>query len=292
MSDRHHTVADDLPETVAIMVVDTKGFSRHNDVQQEKLTVLIPEVLEQACRRCNLEDLWSGRQFPDSTGDGYIIGFQPRFLPGVIDRFLDALQEELAIRLPSFKSQDMRLRMRLSLEVGPARQLNDPRVGSPVGNAMIATHRLVDAEPLRALLDNSDPDVTFLAVALSERVMHDVVEGGHTRRHVVSEFVSCPVTTGKKGFSGTAYLYVPALSGELLRQGLVGVQARTKPVDAIPAPTPVPKPSSSVKRGVSAVDGHSNTVAGRDIDQSRHDTTVHGDQYTAHRDLSIKRDRD
>jgi len=289
MSDTNRSETVELPDIVAIMVVDTKGFSQHNDIQQDELTVLIPEVLEEACRRCGLEDLWEGRRFPDSTGDGYIIGFSPSFLPRVIDRYFDALQDELAMKLPRLKARDMRLRMRLSLDLGPARLLGDERVGSPVGNAMIATHRLVDAEPLRRLLDDSDPEVTLLAVALSQRVMEDVVAAGHTRRRVASEFVEAPVEMAKKGFAATAYLHVPAISGRLLRHGLLG--ARPGPDHGTPKPSAGPRPRTTVTRGVGSVDGNANVVAGRDVDQSRHDSTVHGDQYTAHRDMSVRRDR-
>jgi len=292
MPDRHQDDTTDLPESIAILVVDTKGFSQHNDIQQEELTVLIPEVLERAFRRCDLDELWDERMFPDSTGDGYIIGFNPRLLPAVIDRFLDALQDELAVGLPGWKSRNMRLRMRLSLEIGPARDLGDPRIDSPVGSAMIATHRLVDAEPLRALLDHSDPDVTLLAVALSDRVLQLAVVSGRTRRRVVSEFVTCPVVMTKKDFAATAHLHVPKMSGELLRSGLLGVQATAQPGEDSPDPAPPATTSSPVNRGVGSVSGTSNNVAGRDLDLSRHESTVHGDQYNARRDLSIMRDRE
>lgn len=271
----------DLPETVAIMVVDTKGFSAHNDLQQEELFKLIPDVLEQACRRCDLDELWDGRQFPDSTGDGFIIGFEPRLLPRVVDSYFEALQAELNYRRPRLKADDIRLRMRLSLELGPAQQLKD-LAGSPVGAAMISTHRIVDADPLRVLLDTSDPEATLLAVAISERVMTDVVLGGRTRRRGASEFAEIDLSIPKKGFAAKAYLHVPVISGELLRHGLIGVQDRRGPVK--PAAPTSTRGKAAAPAGVSDVSGNNNVVGGRDARQTTNHTSVGRDQYNANHD--------
>ena len=293
MAGSHST---DLPEIVAILVVDTRGFSQHNDVQQDELAPLIPELLQRACTRADLEDLWDQRQFPDSTGDGYLFGFNTRFLPKVIDRFFDALQDALAAAQPGLRSRNIRLRMRLGLNMGPATELRDSRVGSPVGNAMIATHRVVDADPLRSLLDHSDQDVTLLATAISRPVMEAAVETGWTTRHVPSEFVSVDVAIPRKNFQETAYLYVPRMSGELLKHGLIGVQGREKPTDEPPATqTVAEQPAAArVKHGIGSVSGTGNTVAnsGSSIDQSRHDNHVEGDQYNARRDISVRRGRE
>jgi class 3 adenylate cyclase len=275
MPDHRPDEATDLPDLTAIMVVDAEKFSRHDDRQQDELARLIPEVLEDACHRCGLEELWEQRMFPDSTGDGYLIGFPPGFLPRLIDRYFDSLQQVLAEKADRLRSRQMRLRMRLSVHLGPARVLDG--VDSPVGTAMITTHRLVDAGPLRVLLDRSDPDVTLLAVALSERVMTDVVTGGHTRRLRSSQFVECPLEIAGKGFKATAFLHVPAVSGELLRTGLIGAL----PHEPIEVPPVAGEGTKRPRPGV---------VAGRDVDQSRHTTTVHGDQYRAGRNMSIRRE--
>ncbi|WP_051807981.1 hypothetical protein [Actinoplanes subtropicus] len=274
----------ELPDHVAIMVVDTKGFSRHNDVQQEELQQQLYQALEDAFHRCGLSDVWDARLFPDSTGDGYMIGFPPRHLPRVIDSYFDALQQELTSKLRRLRAGGMSLRMRLSLEYGPADHQTDDRFGSPVGNTMIGTHRLVDSDPVRDLLDRSDPDVTLLAVVLSERVMKDVVRGGHTQRHGPSEFVEVTVTMAKKGFAEPAFLYVPVISGDLLRHGLGGARPADRPK---PVGKTVPKPSRGVRassRGIAAGGNIGN------IDQSRQETTVHGDQFNAH-DISIRGER-
>ncbi|GIE27436.1 hypothetical protein Ait01nite_004810 [Actinoplanes italicus] len=265
----------DLPDLTAILVVDAEKFSRHDDRQQDELARLIPEVLEDACHRCGLEELWEQRMFPDSTGDGYLIGFPPAFLTRLIDRYFDSLQKVLAEKADRLRARQMRLRMRLSVHLGPARVLDG--VDSPVGTAMITTHRLVDAGPLRVLLDRSDPDATLLAVALSERVMTDVVTAGHTRRLKSSQFVECPLEIAGKAFKTTAFLHVPVVSGELLRTGLIGAFPQ-EPIAVQPSPgerRKAPRPG---------------VVAGRDVDQSSHTTNVQGNQYRAGRNLTIGRD--
>jgi hypothetical protein len=275
MSDHRHDEAADLPDLTAILVVDAEKFSRHDDPQQDQLARLIPEVLEDAFHRCGLEELWDQRMFPDSTGDGFIIGFPPRFLARLIDRYFDSLQKVLAEKADRLRSRQMRLRLRLSVHLGPARVQDG--VDSPVGTAMIATHRLVDAGPLRVLLDRSDPEVTLLAVAVSDRIMTDVVTAGHTRRLKASQFVECPVELAGKGFKATAFLHVPAVSGELLRTGLLGAL----PKEPIELPQPAETRTRHSRYGV---------AAGRDVDQSSHTTNVQGSQYRAGRDMSIGRD--
>ena len=289
--------ATDLPELTAIMVVDVEGFSRHNDPQQDELALLIHEVLEEACDRCGLEELWEQRKFPDSTGDGFIIGFAPRLLPRVVDRYFDNLPAALAAKASRLRPRHMPLRIRLSLNLGPARVLDN--VDSPVGNAMITTHRLVDGGPLREMLKRSDPDVTMLAVALSERVMTDVVTAGHTRRRTPSQFVECPLEIAGKDFAATMYLHAPAVSGDLLRHGLLGA-VPAKPIELPRAAPGKRRKPSAEGPAVGRVDGDRNVVAGGNIDQSSRSTTVHGNQnsttvhgnqnrYEAGRDMTFRR---
>jgi hypothetical protein len=146
---------------------------------------------------------------------------------------------------------------------------------------MITTHRLVDSDLIRDLLDRSDPNVTLLVVVISERVMKDVVQGGHTRRRAPSEFAEVTVTNEKKGFSERAYLHVPAISGDLLRHGLGGSQPAERKEPVVES---IPKTRKSVRSSGRSI------AAGGDIgniDQSRHETTVHGDQFNG-RDISIR----
>lgn len=285
------TQPQDVPDQIAILVVDTRQFSKHDDRQQNALALAIPEVLRRASDRAQVPELWADRKFPDSTGDGYIIGFAPRLLGRVVNRYIECLEMELR-EAGSALPPGARLRMRMSLHVGPVSLLDDVRISSPVGKAMIDTHRLVDVAALRALLEHSDPDITHLAAALSERVVQDAVMTGYSGRQL-TEFVKAPVEVKAKDFTGTAYLRVPAPSGELLAHGLLGVQP--PPEDAVPA-EPVPAPPTGgpqasaggratqfgdVPRGgavggdvsgsvgvLGSVSGNDNTIAGRDLHQN------------------------
>ncbi len=271
--DSAHSETQEMPPTTAIMVVDTEKFSKHTDTQQEYLARLMPDVLADAFTRADLAEVWDERQFPDSTGDGFIIGFAPARLPFVVDRFVPALQQELRERARTMLSLDMRLRMRLSLHVGPARLLNSLHADSPVGNPMIDTHRLVDTHAVRVLLAKSDPAVTFLAAIMSDLVIDWAVgKGGRTWTRS-SQFCQVPVRVEAKDFQGTAYLRVPELSGELLANGLIGVQsapAESEPPRAPRADRTAGRGRESTRIGnvsggssvIGSVSGSHNSVTG------------------------------
>jgi hypothetical protein len=201
----------------------------------------------------------------------------------------------------------------MSLHVGPVSLLDDVRIGSPVGKAMIDTHRLVDVTAVRALLEHSDPDITHLAVVLSERVVQDAIVTGYSGRKL-SEFVKSSVEIKAKDFAGTAYLRVPAPSGKLLEDGLLGVQPPAE--DATPVqeslsagPVPVPMPPAGGPKASSdgrvtqfgdvpgsavggdvesvgvlgSVSGNDNTVIGRDL----HQNSAGRDSYQGRGDINI-----
>ncbi|GLY40313.1 hypothetical protein Amsp01_063360 [Amycolatopsis sp. NBRC 101858] len=212
-------VLAELPPYRALLVVDTKGFGSNPDATQAMMSAAIPDVLSQAFAGAGLGEIWETALFPHGTGDGYGLGFDPRFLPAVVTRFFDELQTVLAARDARLRSaaRSVRLRMRASLNVGP---ILAPAPGTTsaaaIGSAAITTHRLLDAAPVRAVLERSDPDQTFLAVALSQRVFEDVL---------ASEYAKLPATkvvpadVSVKEYCGTIYLYIPNPSGDLLRYG-------------------------------------------------------------------------
>jgi hypothetical protein len=208
----------DLPPYRAVLVVDTKEFGSNSDAGQDVLAQAIPEVVALAFERAGLAHVWTGALFPHNTGDGFGIGFDTRYLPAVVTRFFDELEKVLAERDRRLRSygRHIRLRMRASLNVGPVRESDQPGKVAVVGNTVIATHRLLDAGPVRDILARSDPDQTFLSVALSQRVFEDVL---------ASEYATLPAArvvprrVQVKEFVGTVYLYVPNPSGDLLRDG-------------------------------------------------------------------------
>lgn len=109
----------------------------------------------------------------------------------------------------------MRLRMRASLNVGPVLvSAADTGSAAAIGGAVITTHRLLDAPEVRDLLTRSDPEQTFLAVALSQRVYEDVLLTEYAR---LAPLVEQRVTI--KEYQGTVHLYVPRPSGDLLVHG-------------------------------------------------------------------------
>ncbi|MGW4059503.1 hypothetical protein ACWEGE_14535 [Amycolatopsis sp. NPDC004747] len=226
---------DELPPYRALLVVDTKGFGSSSGATQAMVAAAIPDVLSQAFARAGLREVWETALFPHGTGDGYGLGFDPRFLPAVVSRFFDELQAVLAERDARLRSvaRSVRLRMRASLNVGPILE-PDPGTTSAaaLGTAVIATHRLLDAAPVRAVLERSDPDQTFLVVALSQRVFEDVLAGGYAKLPA-SKVV--PAEVSVKEYRGTVHLYVPNPSGDLLRHGAGGDHAE-EPAEALVPP--------------------------------------------------------
>ncbi|MEV4052411.1 hypothetical protein AB0J55_14610 [Amycolatopsis sp. NPDC049688] len=239
----------ELPPYRALLVVDTKGFGSNPDTTQAAVSAAIPDVLAQAFERAGLREVWDTALFPHGTGDGYGLGFDPRFLPAVVSRFFDELQDVLAERDARLRAaaRSVRLRMRASLNVGP---VLEPAAGTTsaaaIGSAVITTHRLLDAAPVRAVLERSDPDQTFLAVALSQRVFEDVL---------ASEYATLPATkvvpadVAIKEYRGTVYLYVPNPSGDLLRHGAGDYAEELATAKATIEPVPAPGSTTNVISG-------------------------------------------
>jgi len=208
----------ELPPYRAVLSVDVKNFSGVAPVDHHGLTELVPAILERAFERAGRPDVWAERRFPGDRGDGLVVGFRPETLPFLVGPLLDALQDELAYHdRMRFARSGQPTRMRASIAVGPLTDSDQSRLGDGSGAAMIETHRLLNSEPVRELLETSDPGVTFVAAVLSARVYEDVVLGGYVEKSP-SEFVRVPVSV--KTYRGDAYLYVPKPSGTLLAQGI------------------------------------------------------------------------
>ena len=228
----------ELPAYRAVLSVDVKNFSGVKAADHHELTEKIPLVLERAFERAGFASVWAERRFPAGRGDGYVVGFRPELLPVLIGPFLDALQAELA-----FYSQ-LRSggpRMRVSVAVGPLTDSDEGRLGDGSGASMIETHRLLDCEPVRRLLADSDQDVTYVAAVISARVYEDVVVAGYSTK-AASEFVAVPVEV--KTYQGTGFLHVPKPSGKLLEHGM-GAAAE----ELAAAPKPEPEATSRPEAG-------------------------------------------
>lgn len=204
-------------------MVDAKEFGSNTDAGQALLADAIPDVLTLAFERAGLAQVWREALFPHNTGDGLGVGFDTRYLPAVVSRLFDTLQDVLAERDQRLRAhgRNVRLRMRASLNVGPVQEPDPSGKTSVVGSTVITTHRLLDAPVVRDLLTRSNPDHTFLAVAMSQRVFDDVVASEYA---TLPPSRLVPTTVQVKEFTGVVYLYVPALSGDLLAHGVEGHQ--------------------------------------------------------------------
>ncbi|PPK65355.1 hypothetical protein V5P93_005863 [Actinokineospora auranticolor] len=213
----------ELPPYRGVLVVDAERFGRNTDVNQEHLTFMIPQVVENAFGRAGLADVWDRRLMEHENGDGIGVAFDTHHLPAVVDRVFAALQEILAEQDVRLRARDrgLRLRLRAVLHVGPLLRSG--------GRTLVNAYRLLDTDVLRGALARSDRDLTFLAVLLSERVYADVVAEGYAKVD------ARPVDTHNKELDTRAYLHVPVLSGELLDNGLAGgAPAAEAPAGQVP----------------------------------------------------------
>ncbi|WP_055407141.1 hypothetical protein [Frankia sp. ACN1ag] len=212
--------ADLLPDYRAMLVVDIKDFSGvpgrwHQDLSRE-----VPELLGQTFAGSGWRDWSAAERFSATTGDGYVLGFEPWALPFLVHPFLENLQRELEFRnrvAPTGAGPaDRPLRMRVSLHVGPVTDSGTNRLGDGNGDARIALHRLLDAAAVRHLLDDSSPRGTLVAAILSSRVFEDVVVGGYS---VLDPAHFVRVSVEEKSYRGEAYVHVPRPTGGLLARG-------------------------------------------------------------------------
>ncbi|WP_380281687.1 hypothetical protein [Kitasatospora purpeofusca] len=254
-----------LPPYRGIVAVDAKGFTAHPAIEHGEISRAIPELLEQSFVRADLAEVWDDQRFPASTGDGYVFGCDPEWMPFVIHPWLHTLQETLE-EFNLHASGTVGLRLRVGLNIGPLPDRGRDFDGN--GTARNDTHRLLDSQPVKDALATSRASVTHVAAILSERCYQDAVAGGYTGRHP-DRFTEVSATVEGKPFEQRAWLYVPAPSGGLLRHG----GGQDEPVERSsagageepPAPTPAQAPAPVFQQ---AERGNLNTG------------TVHGGQHT------------
>ena len=209
----------DLPPYRGVLAVDLERFTETPSVQLPRLVEAVPRVLETALRRSGLD--WADRRFPQGTGDGYVLGLPAECTPQLLHPFLDVLQQVLQEENAELRAHGpgLRMRMRVSVHLGPLPDSRGNCAGDGVGKAMNDTHRLLDCRPLRDALARTDPDVTFVAAIVSQRVYADVVEAGFT---ALRQDQLIPVRAEVKNFSEDAWMHVPVPSGRALRDGFGG----------------------------------------------------------------------
>jgi hypothetical protein len=202
-----------LPSYRGILAVDTERFSSNPSARQPDLSAAVQDVLRTAFERCGLPELWEQRRFPQSTGDGFLIGVYSEQIPFLVHPLLDSLHDALSTKDERLRTIDraLRLRLRVSINIGPVPDSGDEqrdRVGTPMNN----TFRLLNSEVLKDALKRTNPDVTFLAAIISQRVFEDVIRGGYTPAKHADEFEPVTAEVPDKDFAEAAWLYIPRSS--------------------------------------------------------------------------------
>ncbi|MFJ8622087.1 hypothetical protein ACIRD3_04500 [Kitasatospora sp. NPDC093550] len=296
-----HTRSRHLPPYRGIVAVDAKDFTGYPAIEHGVISRAVPEVLQWSFERAGLAQVWQDRRFPGSTGDGYVFGFDPAWMPFLIHPWLNTLQDVLT-EFNVHSSGTVRIRLRVSLHIGPLPDTGGEFDGN--GTPRNDTHRLLDSRPVKAMLAASNESITQVAAILSDRCYQDAVAGGYTGRHP-DHFIEVPATVEGKRFDQRAWLYVPAPSGNLYDRRILGDAVVEEQERRAPAAEPAePAEYRRARRTVvnqradggninsgTVHGGQSVTNAGRDsyggfggdfVAGNKGDT-VHGDKNEHHR---------
>lgn len=136
-----HALSRPLPPYRGIVAVDAKDFTGYPAIEHGVISRAIPQLLQTSFQQAGLAELWQNRRFPNSTGDGYVFGFDPAAMPFVIHPWLRLLQDVLT----EFNVHSMgavRIRLRVSLHIGPLPDSGLEYDGN--GTPRNDTHRLLD----------------------------------------------------------------------------------------------------------------------------------------------------
>ncbi|MDT0447061.1 hypothetical protein [Streptomyces johnsoniae] len=213
-----HATSRRLPPYCGIVAVDAKDFTGHRAIEHGIISRTIPQLLQFSFERAGLTEVWSDRKFPNSTGDGYVFGFDPSAMPFVIHPWLHALQDVLT-EFNVHSTGTVRIRLRVSLHIGPLPDSGDEFDGN--GTPRNDTHRLLDSRPVKAVLASSSENTTQVVAILSDRCYQDAVVSGYAGRHE-DYFIEVPATVAGKRFAQQAWLYVPVPSGNLYDRHILG----------------------------------------------------------------------
>ncbi|MFC5180697.1 cyclic nucleotide-binding domain-containing protein [Actinomadura harenae] len=155
---RPSTTLDWAGTVCSIMFVDVVGFSaeHRNDTDRMELRRVLYEAVPDALEGSNVP--WAACYHED-RGDGMLIVVPPQAPPArVVDPMLSLLTARLR-RHNHAASEAMRLRVRMSLHIGPVM----PDREGVNGSAIIQAARLLDAPELRHRMADTEADVGFIA---------------------------------------------------------------------------------------------------------------------------------
>ena len=246
------------PPFRALLTVDAEGYSRNRDVELPGLHTKIRYAVECACEQSGLREAWRGVHFLQSTGDGLLVVLPYDAAALLIHPFTEHLQEVLAQIAPPLRASGLSLRLRAAVHVGLVDD-EDPVTGG-ISAATNDVSRLLDCEPLRAALRDSDPNVTFAAMVVSAQAHDMFVRGGHTGLQP-SQLTKVRATV--KQFNQVAYLYVPVPS----RRGQSDDQPRTHAASGKSVPA---TPGGVSVNRVSITGNGSQNVIGNQVGGSIH----------------------
>jgi hypothetical protein len=218
----------------------------------------IRRAVEYACERSGLGEAWRAVRVLQSTGDGVLAVLPYDAAALLIHPFADRLQEALAQVAPQLRVRGLSLRLRAAVHVGLVDDVHPVTAG--ISTATIDVSRLLDCEPLRAALSDSDPNVTFTAMIVSSQAYDWFVCGGRTG---LQPSQLTPVLAKVKQFEQVAYLYVPVPSRRTLSEVHPG------PRMASEESVPVPPGGVTVSR-VSIRGNASQNVIGNQVGGSIH----------------------
>ncbi|MBO0821593.1 MAG: hypothetical protein J2P26_12175, partial [Nocardiopsaceae bacterium] len=190
----------------ALLAVDAKDFSGNQDAALPGLHTQIRRAVDDACDRSGLGNAWRDARVQPVGDSLFAVLPQETAIP-LIHPFGRTLQDVLAENAPKLRADGLRLRLRIALHVGLVD--NERPVTAGISAATNDVHRLLECEPLKAALADSDPDLTFAAMVVSAEMFNVYVRGGHTELRP-TQFTE--VQAKVKQFDQTAYLHVPAPS--------------------------------------------------------------------------------
>ncbi|MDS1269644.1 hypothetical protein RIF23_04985 [Lipingzhangella sp. LS1_29] len=260
-----HSTSSYMPTYRAVLAVDAEKYSRASSRHQRLLNQCLLDSLGEAFNRSGLAEQWRTAAFPQHTGDGYLVGVEPPYLPLLVYPLLDELQAVLAAAQPQLAAEDrsLRLRLRAALGIGPLPDSGGTEAGDGIGTPMNETHRVLDSPVLRRALDDSDPDTTFLAAGLTGRVYDDAVLGGYV---ALNPSLFHPVTAElpDKNFRAEAFIYVPRPSTRPTQTDTDADQPQPPGATTAAGPSPIPGEDGSAANTGNTPAAHTlNTV--RDV---------------------------
>jgi hypothetical protein len=228
----------------AVLAVDARNSSALDSKGMQQVNADIPPLLSQALSASNVSAHWERRMFGQHAGDSYVAGMDPEVLPALVGCFPDALRQALARRRADAPASTP-LQLRVSIHVGPL-----PHTG--LGVPMVHTHRLLDDDALRNLLNRATPEITNTAVIISQRVYEDVFESGCLNGEVLPDQFMRHLVKVKK-FQQPAYVRIPGFDRRLadpdIFEPLDTMDVATE--QSAPAPGGSPQPTSPVPGTVS-----------------------------------------